>query len=188
MADVIDVANYIFEISREESPDGEYELISHMKLQKLVYYCQGHFLALCGKPLFNDPIEAWTHGPVSPKLYHLLKAYGSLPITAVIDPQRIILDEREKRFISMVYDTYGQYSASRLRKMTHNEGPWKDTPLKCTIPHETMAEYFKVFLEVSFDDTQPWTDEERSEAKNILEKAEADGEIDLSQFCVSMGA
>ena len=33
MADVFDVANYILEISREESEDGEYELISHMKLQ-----------------------------------------------------------------------------------------------------------------------------------------------------------
>jgi hypothetical protein len=33
MSDVIDIANYILEVSRDESPDGEYELISHMKLQ-----------------------------------------------------------------------------------------------------------------------------------------------------------
>ena len=67
MADVIDVANYILEISREESGDDEYELISHMKLQKLVYFCQGYSLALYGRPLFPEPIEAWTHGPVCPK-------------------------------------------------------------------------------------------------------------------------
>ena len=30
----------------------------------------------------------------------------------------------------------------------------------------------------------PWTDEERKRAKKILEEAEANGQIDLSQFCV----
>jgi len=188
MADVIDVANYILEISREESPDGEYELISHMKLQKLIYYCQGYFLALHGKPLFPDPIEAWTHGPVSPKLYHLLKGYGALPITAVTDPQRIILDEHEKQFISMIYNTYGQYSALHLRKMTHEEDPWKTTPAETQISLESMLEYFESLIEVNSADIKPSANAEKNELVKYLEKAEADGEINLSKFCVPMGA
>jgi uncharacterized phage-associated protein len=187
MADVIDVANYILEISRKESEDGEYELISHMKLQKLVYFCQGYSLALYGKPLFPESIEAWTHGPVCPKLYHLLKGYGSLPITASIDPERIILNEREKRLVEMVYDSYGQYSASRLRKITHDNGPWKTTCEQAPIPQDSMLRYFESLIEVNPADIPPSTDEAKGELLKILEKAEADGEINLSQFCVPMG-
>ena len=187
MADVIDVANYILEISREESVDGEYELISHMKLQKLVYFSQGYFLVLHGKPLFPDPVEAWTHGPVCPKLYHLLKVYGSLPITASIDPARIILDESEKHLIGMVYNTYGQYSASRLRKITHEEGPWKTTPADTPISQEAMLEYFKSLIEVNPANIKPSDNDEKKELLKILEKAEADGELNLSQFCVPVG-
>jgi uncharacterized phage-associated protein len=188
MADVIDVANYILEISHEESEDGEYELISHMKLQKLVYFCQGYSLALYGRPLFSEPVEAWTHGPVCPKLYHLLKGYGSLPITASIDPERIMLNEHEKHLIEMVYDSYGQYSASRLRKITHEEGPWKTARINTAIPQEAMFKYFESCIEVNPADIPRSADGDKDKLLKNLEKAEADGEINLSQFCVSMGA
>jgi len=187
MADVIDVANYILEISREESEDGEYELISHMKLQKLIYFCQGYSLALYGKPLFPEPIEAWTHGPVCPKLYHILKGYGSLPITASIDPEKINLNEHERYLIGMVYDTYGQYSASRLRKITHEEGPWKNACRDDTILQEAMLQYFESLIEVNPADIPPSTDNEKKVLLKILEKAEANGEINLSRFCIPMG-
>jgi len=188
MADVIDVANYILEISREESPDGEYDIITHMKLQKLVYFCQGHFLAFCGEPLFGDPIEAWEHGPVCPTLYHLFKHSGSIPLVASINPQRIMLGEREKRFISMVYDAYKTYSASGLRNLTHREGPWKDTLPNAIIAPNAMLGHFDSLMEVSPADIPPSTESEKRELINILERAEANGEIDLSGYGVPMGA
>ena len=187
MADVFDVANYILEISREESEDGEYELISHMKLQKLVYFCQGFSLALLEKPLFTEPIEAWEHGPVCPKLYHLLKGYGASPVASIADPEKIALDENEKLLVKMVYNTYGQYSAAKLRKITHEEGPWKETWASSPISHEAMSDYFDSLIFVNPNTALPSTDEEKEEMIKILEEAEANGEIDLSQFCVQMG-
>jgi len=187
MADVIDVANYILEICREESEGEECELISHLKLQKLIYFCQGYSFAFFNKPLFTDAIEAWTHGPVCPKLYHMLKNYGSLPITASIDPDKISLNDDEKKLVRLVYDAYGQYSAMKLRKITHEEGPWKDTMTSTVISFEAMSKYFTARLEVESAD-HPWTDDERKKAKETLEELEANGEIDLSQFCVPMGA
>jgi len=186
MADVIDVANYILEICREESEDEEYELISHLKLQKLIYFCQGYSFAFFNKPLFNDNIEAWTHGPVCPKLYHILKSYGSLPITVSIEPDKISLSDSEKQLIRMVYDSYGQYSAMGLRKITHEEGPWKDTQTSSVISFESLSKYFSSRIETTAAD-HPWTDEEKEKLKKILEEAEANGEIDLSQFCIPMG-
>ena len=180
--------NYILEISREETEDGEYELISHMKLQKLIYFCQGYSLALFDKPLFPEPIEAWTHGPVCPDLYHRLKGYGASPITSVIDPKKIALDNKEKLLIKMVYNNYGQYSALGLRNITHEQDPWKHTPISTTIYHETMSKYFDSIINVNPSDIPPATEEDKNYWTKMLEEAEANGEIDLSRFCVPVGA
>jgi uncharacterized phage-associated protein len=64
VASVFDVAAYIL---AEQGP------VTHMKLQKLVYYCQGWHLAWDEKPLFDEPIEAWANGPVCPALYEVLQ-------------------------------------------------------------------------------------------------------------------
>jgi len=183
MANVIDVANYILEISSEDTEDGEYELISHMKLQKLVYFAQGYYLALFGKSLFPEAIEAWPHGPVCPRLYHSLKVYGSSPIAAIIDPDKISVNGQEKSLISMVYSSYGQYSASKLRQITHKEGPWCTTPAGAQIALNEMEQYFTSLLEVDKENMHPSTQAEKDELLAILEKAEANGEINLSQFC-----
>ena len=59
MASVFDVAAYILSKADIEEGDG----ITHLKLQKLVYYVQGFAMATLGYPLFPDKIEAWVHGP-----------------------------------------------------------------------------------------------------------------------------
>ena len=61
-----DVANYFLSLCDEDAGD----LISNLKLQKLVYYAQGFHLAISGEPLFDEKIMAWEHGPVIPQLYH----------------------------------------------------------------------------------------------------------------------
>ena len=44
------------------------ELVSNLKLQKLLYYVQGFHLAVFGEPLFEEEIEAWMYGPVVPSV------------------------------------------------------------------------------------------------------------------------
>jgi uncharacterized phage-associated protein len=188
MVSVIDVATYLLELSKENTEDGEYELISHMKLQKLVYYCQGFHLALYDSPFFPEQIEAWTHGPVCPRLYHVLKVYGSSPIAAIIDPDKINLSDREKNLVAMVYDSYGQYSALRLREMTHKEGPWNKTWEGSTIPLDAMARYFRSLVIVDPAEIPPSTPEEKKEIVKLLEEAQANGEINLDEFCEPVGS
>src|SRR5260363_307462 len=60
MVSVFDVANYFLTLVEEEVGDA----LSNLKIQKLVYYAQGFHLALFSRPLFENAIEAWTHGPV----------------------------------------------------------------------------------------------------------------------------
>ncbi len=86
----------------------EGELLTNMKLQKLLYYAQGCHLAVFGEPLFDDAIEAWTYGPVVPKVYQTYKVCGRQPID----------------FLSVIAETFGEFSALALMKMTHKEAPW----------------------------------------------------------------
>ena len=53
---VLDIANKI--LARGSSDDSG-ELISNLKLQKLLYYMQGFHLAYFNEPLFEEDIEAW---------------------------------------------------------------------------------------------------------------------------------
>ncbi len=77
-----DVAKYFLAQIDDESGD----TISHLKLQKLVYYAQGYHLALTGKPLFRDIIRAWAHGPVVRSVYNSYSKYGS---KAIPRPKRV---------------------------------------------------------------------------------------------------
>ena len=48
--------------------EGAEDLMSNMKLQKMLYYQQGFHLAYFGTPLFDEEIEAWMYGPVVPSV------------------------------------------------------------------------------------------------------------------------
>ncbi len=143
MATAQDVAQYLLHLDNSNEGDG----ISNLKLQKLVYYVQGFFCALHDKPIFENNIEAWRHGPVVEELYHQFKDNGSNPIS--IDPffDAQSLNAEEAEITSDVYTVFGQYSAWRLRDMTHEEPPWiNHKDVAGIIPTEELTEYFKTRL------------------------------------------
>ncbi|MDR1179204.1 MAG: SocA family protein [Spirochaetales bacterium] len=80
-----------------------------MKLQKLIYFCQGFHLAFFDSPLFDEDIQAWSHGPVCPSLYHRFRKFESNPVI-LIDADNANLADREKHLIDDVYRLYGQYT------------------------------------------------------------------------------
>ncbi|AHM74329.1 MULTISPECIES: Panacea domain-containing protein [Yersinia] len=144
MLTCFDVADYILAHSDEENSG---DLISNLKLQKLVYYAQGFSLALLGRPLFEEPIEAWMHGPVVPELYHKYKDNGTqaLPVPADVDFSKYSDDEKE--LLDEVYKIYGQFSAWKLRNMTHDENPWKETYVEGAGSREISNDSMKRFFD-----------------------------------------
>jgi uncharacterized phage-associated protein len=134
-----DVAKYFLSQADEDAGD----LISNLKLQKLLYYAQGFHLALYNEPLFSEPVEAWIHGPVVPEAYHEYKNFGSNAIPIPDDIDFSIYDEKTVDLLDEVYSVYGQFSAWKLRNMTHNEEPWKDTDVNGIITHQCLKKYFK---------------------------------------------
>lgn len=114
------VANYMVYIMSDALDD-----LTNMKINKLLYLAQGHYLAKYGKPLFDDRIEAWDHGPVVPPVYYAYKSLGDRPIK---DYNPDIVDQitpEAEEILFGVARKYGGYTASYLRKMTHAVGaPW----------------------------------------------------------------
>ncbi len=63
-----------------------------MKVQKLVYYANGFYLAIFGEPLIDEQVEAWAYGPVIPSLHREFLEYGNGPITARATHERYVED------------------------------------------------------------------------------------------------
>lgn len=107
------------------APDGA----EHMKLQKLVYYAYGWWLAYEDAPLISEKPQVWQHGPVFKTLYHALKHHGREPIrTAQSDnpfakpPKVDPADQKALDLIDWVWERYGSYSSFDLSDMTHSPG------------------------------------------------------------------
>lgn len=107
-------------------------------------------LAVLGRPLTDDRIEAWKHGPVARGLYQQLKVTGYHGIRRedLGEPENLGATERE--LIRSVWQVYGKYSASGLLEKTHAEGPWRDARRgldasergDVEITHEALRDFF----------------------------------------------
>lgn len=143
MHSAAEVAKWFLAHNREvmEAEDSEY--ISNLKLQKLLYYAQGTFLAVTDEPLFPDRILAWKHGPVVETVYRKYCSNGANGIVfdEAFDPSTFSDDENN--LLAQVYDVFGQYSAWKLRDMTHQETPWKTTKQGEEISQDKIRNYFK---------------------------------------------
>lgn len=137
---VLDIANKL--LNKAQNVCGG-DLMSNMKLQKMLYYEQGYHLAAFGTPLFKEDIEAWMYGPVVPSVYEHFKSHGNggiLPETSNI----IALNDDEEALFDDVFNAYIDFSAYGLMRKTHLESPWKTTTIGQgnIIDSEKMKSFF----------------------------------------------
>lgn len=141
---VIDIAKWMIFWAEAEDAD-----LSNLKLQKLLYYAQGHHLGAKGVPLFSEPIRAWSHGPVVQSVYNKFRDFGSADIRLPQDDpfEWDDIDPETTDFLIRIWNTYAGYGAWQLRNMTHREDPWRKNfepgygnP---TIPQQDLAVFFK---------------------------------------------
>lgn len=99
-------------------------VVTHMQLQKWLYYVQGWSLAVEGQPLFTDEIQAWKHGPVINSLWPKFTDYGKSAIAPHECADDGTLSDRQRQLVEWVWSRYNQFSALKLSEMTHRETPW----------------------------------------------------------------
>ncbi len=109
--------------------------VSHLALQKLVYFCHVWSLIQLGEPLIRHSFEAWEHGPVLQYLYREFEGFGSESIQGrarQMNPnngQRQLVsyafDQATRELLIKVVAIYSRFSASTLRQLSHAPGgPW----------------------------------------------------------------
>ena len=122
---------------------------THKQLQKLCYYAQAWHCALLDKPLFDEEIQAWVHGPVCPVLYSYYANYGWTPIKKLYGASPRFSAE-SLGVLRAVYSTYSKFDGAQLETLTHSELPWREArgnispfePSDKVISVESMRRYY----------------------------------------------
>ena len=122
-----------------------------LKLVKLVYICHGWMLGLTNEELINEPVEAWTNGPVVPSLYREYRRFGGYPIEVPVSKQS--LTDMQVKIIEAVHDVYKDFSGPQLSELTHRLGtPWHETFFKdgsrAVIPSPLIRNHYRTVLGV----------------------------------------
>lgn len=143
MAKAHDVARLFIEIAASRNKDGGGDLMTNLRLQKLLYFAQGWHLARYGKPLFNEPIDAWKYGPVVPAVYYEYNENGKNGIDGNGDIDLSVFDENEYALILDVLREYDKFSTNELVSLSHvPNAPWSQTKQSSTIPQNEIQAYF----------------------------------------------
>ena len=150
MAAVEDVAAYILKSLNNS--------VTTMRLQKLLYYCQGWHLAWDAEKLYDAEIQAWANGPVVRDIYDRHRGRYSIepPWPEHGDPAA--LNQDESATVDAVLETYGDWSADQLSQTTHSEPPWREAreglpaTARSDVPIDTdvMQDYFIGLMEAQF--------------------------------------
>lgn len=150
MANIVNVAKYLLTLAESSNTK-----INPLKLQKLLYYCEGWTLAITDKELFpRENFQAWLHGPVNVTIYHEFNAkYGMFD--PIDNPKTTLLSTsvtvEQRAIVERVFEVYNQYSASQLEMMTHAEKPWIEArgTLKPNMHSDTIIDKHTMRLEFS---------------------------------------
>lgn len=125
--------------------------LTHLQIQKLVYFAHGWSLALNNTALVRQQFLAWRFGPVSRPIYDSLSKYRGNPIYRPISPvDETSLNSPSKHVITETYRLYGALSGMELTRLTHaHGGPWHQMRLEGreVIPDLVIKKHFKRVLD-----------------------------------------
>jgi len=142
----LDVAKYFLFKANSEG-----DLITNLKMQKLLYYAQAWYLVNFNAPLFKETIKAWALGPVIREVYNEFKIFGASPIEYKHTGKEVkIFTEEQRNYLNEFYDVFFKFNAHELVNMTHNEKPWMDAyKNKTDISRQSMKSYYSSVLKAS---------------------------------------
>lgn len=135
------------------------EALTPMKIPKLVYFAHGWHLAVTGKPLISEGVQAWEYGPVIPSLYFELRAHGNQAVRFPREDGRPALRmdqcgrpieevQLAQQIIRKVWETHGGFTAARLSNASHApDSPWsqiyREGIKSIQIPDDMIRNYFQ---------------------------------------------
>lgn len=189
MTTAINVAKFF--LSKVDRDNGD--VITHLKLQKLVYYSLVWSWVLYGKKLFEERIEAWVHGPVCPKVWNEYRQYDKK--TPIPEPEGFsegVFFEDELELLNLINSTYGDLTASKLWRLCHTEHPWlearrgipKDKTSQEVILLEWIQEYYSNFVDIRDNSIHPevFSEEKDLDSLVILNDGEREVQVETTNL------
>ncbi len=120
--------------------NGKGMTLTHLKLQKLLYY-QKSWGLVSGKFNLDGYFKAWKNGPVNEEVYEKYKKFGSNHIS--LEKEAFPISDYEvNQIVDFVTESYAPYQAYTLSAMTHSEKPWKETVPNSIIDDKLILSYY----------------------------------------------
>lgn len=133
--------------------------MSHLKLQKLLFYCDAYCLAFFGRELITDTFEAWVHGPVCRRVYDEMKGASVLYTDIAYSPMEGVDEDTVfnglpfdvQDLIKDVLSHLASWTSLELERATHRETPWIEARIgyseaaRChvTISKDTTRRFYR---------------------------------------------
>jgi uncharacterized phage-associated protein len=125
-----EVANFVLDFCQVRG-----RTVSHLDLQKIVYFCHVWSLIELSRPLIRHKFEAWEFGPVLPYLYREFKSSGRTALAGratKLDPidgrHRVVgysFDPETDSLLRRTVEFYSQLKTGQLVELSHADGgPW----------------------------------------------------------------
>lgn len=142
------VVNWFLSQTTEEDP------ITHLALQKILYFTQGWSDILIGRQMISDTCKAWAHGAVYQPIYNEFKGFKYMPLPRV--HRSIDLSAQELELLTIIKEYYYDvYSAKTLEAICHKEEPYilarkdvqKGANSNESIPKKLIRNYYKKVAE-----------------------------------------
>ena len=126
------------------------DAVTPMQLIKLVYIAQGFMLGMKGRPLLDEPVEAWQYGPVVRSVYNAVRDYKSSPVASISGDVSVLSDD-EREVLDLVADSYAKHDGITLSSATHKPNtPWSVTWAKfgknCAISNDLIENFYSELI------------------------------------------
>lgn len=140
MYNALDIAKYVI---LTESENGN--LVTNLRLQKLLYFLYVYVLCVKNKKLFHESIYAWTFGPVVPTVYHEFLIYGLCDISIQNNFSKYCIAEDIRGCIDMCLEKSHRYSTGDLIDIFRSQTIWEEAyrnPFSQIITDKAIIEYY----------------------------------------------
>lgn len=139
----LDIASYLV-VSADEI---DYNSISTIKMQSLLYFCQAYFLMKKGQPCFGDDIIATKNGPMVKHVWNQFKKFGAgnIPKSYIsYNLRRNPIEKFDEHLLNDILYKFDDWFATQMLDIIFDQKPFKDALKRnkpVSIKH--MKKYFR---------------------------------------------
>ena len=121
--------------------------VTPAEIYMLVFFAAGEYSALTALPMFEEPFEAWAHGPIVRSLWKTYESFEGERITEAIGGDPSKLGDLALGCVDSALTKHAELSGADLIALAHLEPAWKEAyapeERHPAIPTEALVQSFR---------------------------------------------